>query len=172
MSFVTVYTIDRANRFAKVGEAKNASAFHIAIWRHLGIKHQGWSDDWSWFGNRSRGRHEELWAEIGTMPRADGLAMAATFDRCWFPWSIRADTISALRSHATHAATAGALASLLTGIAGKHRGLAFASSLADAWVCYGEGGRWHHHVRFAKNERMCRACGVSDIGNAADLVAP
>lgn len=180
VSRVHLYAIDRRNIFHDAGEARNSHAFHVSIWRHLGIKHHGWRDDWSWWSDRSANNHlEKLWADIGRLPRLDGLAMAATFDRCWFPWLLLGETIAALDAIAPHAATAGEAADIMRTWTEPQRGFAFASSLASAWSCNGasgdededEDGRWHHHVRFGKDERVCVRCGKDDIGNAARLVA-
>lgn len=181
MSRVTLYTIDSRNLFHDEGEAENANAFHVSIWRHLGEKHRYWpAGDWSWWSRRDAGNPlGALWQDIGKLPRHDGLAMAATFDRCWFPWSLLGETIAALQEIAPHAHTAGAAADIMRQWAEPQRGFTFASSLASSWNCRGsigdededEDGRWHHHVRFGKDERKCLRCGKSDILNAAALVA-
>lgn len=181
MSYVSIYRIDDRNVFHNSGEARNAHAFHVSIWRHLGIKHHDWKDDWSWWSFREPGPGdplEKLWAGIGNLPRLEGLAMAATFDRCWFPWALLDETIVALFEISPHASTAGEAAAIMREWKGQSRGFTFASSLASSWHCSALGededsaGRSHHHIRFGKNERACRhaGCSVADIDNAAMLV--
>lgn len=180
MSRVYVYTIGERNVFKEVGEARNANAFHVSIWRHLGIKHHGWKDDWSWWSTHGpQGHLELLWKDIAKLPRIDGLAMASTFDRCWFPWALLGETAAALDAISSHATTASEVADILREQKDPARGFTFASSLAGAWSCSAiededSEGRWHHHVRFGKNEHACchEGCTTDDIENAAEIVAP
>lgn len=175
MSRVTVYAIDKHNRFDDVGEASNAHNFHVAIWQHLGRKHCGWSREYNCIAiaDRLGGPLDKLWANIATLPRSDGLAMAATFDRCWFPIVLRDETVAALREIAEYAPTARAVAELVAAIGDDARGFTFALSLASSWNCVDEDrdDEWHHRVQFERGSRLCLQCGEADIDNASELVA-
>lgn len=185
MSRVYVYQIARAGLFEDVGEAPNARNFHVAIWQYLGRTHHGWPKSYHCIASRG-GRPgdplEKLWAAIKEIPRAHGLAMAATYDRCWFPIGLREETADALTALAAlpidewSSPTLSRAAEIVREIDRGALGFTFASSLASSWHCPkaddSAEAKWHHDVPFHMNGARCSACGKDDIENAAEIVAP
>lgn len=185
MSRVYVYEIDRDGVFDGIGEAPNAHNFHVAIWQYLGGKHHGWPKSYHCIA--TRGGHpndplEKLWASIKQLPREHGLAMASTYDRCWFPIGLREETADALSALAAlpidelSSPTLRRAAEIVREVDRKALGFTFASSLASSWSCpkaYDDAdAKWHHDVPFHMNGAKCSACGKDDIENAAEIVAP
>lgn len=171
MSRVYVYSIDRRGHVVLGEEASNVHTFHVAIWQHLAVK-RGLitaADHIMIPIGGPRPQIYRLWASIGTLPRQDGLALAATFDRCWFPVEMRDETAAALEVAEGWAPTAPEVARILREWRPdrRDRGFTFGSSLADAWYCAG-GERLHE---LSRDGRRCRRCGIADVQIASEIVA-
>lgn len=163
MSRVEAYAIDRHGDLVGLGEVPNAWRFHVEIWERMLDKH----------GLKASGEHamtrgvsERLWSRVAKIPRADGLVVAATFDRCWFPIAIVDELSAALALGPGSSAEVGALLQ-------THRlkpsdlGVTFASSTANAWNCETLDG--YHQLR-ADGGHACSACSKK-IQRADHLLA-
>lgn len=173
MSRVYLYTIDERNVFEDAGEAHNASGFFLAVTKHLGIKHHGW-DEASCFSYTLRDENavklDKLWQDIGRLPRPDALALAATLDLVWFPWTLIHETIAAMDAIGTVAPTAREIANVMRGWKTPRHGFCFGSSIDDVWACRKDDAAvWHHHIRFDHAEHICLHCGVTAV-NAVTLL--
>ena len=169
MSYVSIHTLSLSGDVDRVGEASNASAFHMSIWKTLGMRRHGWLDDYRWFSDSSgNGPLEKLWASIKTLPREEGLAMAATYDRCWFDWSLLDETIAALDAIDPFATTAGDVANILRELKKQTpaRAFTFMSSLASSWRC--QKADSYHDLDF--DAGVCRTCGLADFESAGVIV--
>lgn len=160
MSRTTTYVIDKHGELESVGETPNSWSFTIAIWQHQLAKHDLGSTTTDL---RILGR---LWSRVGKLERADGLVVAATFDRCWFPRAMVDELIDALRA-ATYS-TGPQVADVLAGIdfRRRDRGVTFQGSLASPWGCATTDG-WHVIDRAG---HACTGCGKK-IQNAEHMLA-
>lgn len=149
--------IDRRGNLESVGEAPNSHAFHVAIWSHMLRKYELASGAvLPTLNLQVLGR---LWSRVGKLDRADGLAVAATFDRCWFPREekVLRELFDALRRPMGDAWTSYNVAQCINHVDWRQhdRGIAFQGSLASPWAC-GVTDGWH---RVDRDGHACRDCG-------------
>lgn len=160
MSSITTYVIDRHGELDDVGETRNSWRFIIAIWDHLLKKHGLGSNphDLRDLGN--------LWRRVGKLERSDGLLVAATFDRCWFPRTMLEELIVSLRA-ATYS-SGPEVARILDDIRWRHgdRGVTFQGSLASPWGCE-KTESWHV---LDSDGHACKECGKK-IQHAGHMLA-
>ena len=154
MSCTYIRVIDRRGEVETVDEIPNSSRFYIALWgellRKFGI-HDGYTHDLRILG--------QLWSRVAKVPRPDGLVIAATFDRCWFPRDMLDELTAAL--HATGRNTNGpAVARALSRphfkLRNSDRGVTFSGSIASPWACQKTDGL--HRVD--KTGHACADCGT------------
>lgn len=166
MSYVSVHIIKTDGTIVTLDNvAYNSHAFHVSIWRHLAEKHIGA------IGYPSDAEYDRLDASIAQLPPKEGIVLAATWDRCWFPWPWRAEVCAALRA-ATYAPTSAAVADLLASTAyhgADPRGFAFSTSVTSSWNCRaGDDIDSLHHID--ESGTRCIRCDISNIRCAANTV--
>lgn len=143
MSYVSIYTIDKDGALELVDEVANARAFHLAVWGGYRAIH----------GMRSE---DELWSRVATLPRPDGLIVAATFDRCWIPIHLVAELMMAMCQERRFVSNMGQIGSVISERGGVDvRGYAFEASVASPWSCPGRDGE--HRIDAAGH--ACQSCG-------------
>jgi hypothetical protein len=154
--------IDRHGEIDDVGDVHNSWRFIIATWQHLlnklGLKTNPNPHDLHDLGN--------LWRRVGKLERNDGLMLAATFDRCWFPRTMIGELITAM--HAATYSSGPEVARILEGIRWRRgdRGVTFQGSLASPWACAKTDG-WHV---IDPAGHACRECGKK-IQHAGHMLA-
>jgi hypothetical protein len=131
VSRVYIRAIDKAGESETVGEVPNSWLFHVAIWggmmRIHGI-HSGYTHDLKTLG--------KLWSRVAKLPRADGLLVAATFDRCWFPIHIVPELVGAMYEEQRFDSNLRQVADVVARRnANRTRGYAFSGSIASPWSC-------------------------------------
>jgi hypothetical protein len=123
-----------------------------------------------------KSRTDRLRRLVSKMPREDGLALACTFDRCWFDWSMIGETATALEAMAEYAPTAEIVARVLRDIRGYggDLGIAFAPSISNAWHCKAAATPADiTHVVGGGNGRSCARMECSkELLRALELVSP
>lgn len=171
MSYVSIHIVNQDGTLTTLDDvAANGHAFHVAIWNHLA------STRLSVIGYPSDADLDRLWDGIGLLPRPDGLVLAATFDRCWFPWSWRDEVCSALRAASSYARTSERVADLLARVitlgAGP-RGFSFSASVGEGWKCSAahdcDLDNLHH---IDESGTQCTRCNAADIMRAEMIVHP
>lgn len=158
MSYVSVYKINTNFELVRIAQVQNARWFYLDIWDELKKRHFCSTE-------------EQLWAKIGEIPRLEGLAMAATFDRCWCPVSTLDEMIHALQRMGEYAPSAAGVAHVLNNLDTEGVvGVAFDSSLSDIWKCSKgdhEADDWYHQFDAAADQ--CKRCEKS-IEQASEIV--
>lgn len=171
MSYVNIHIVNQDGTLTTLTDvADNGHAFHVAIWNHLASTRLRVS------GYPSAADLDRLWDGIGMLPRPEGIALAATFDRCWFTWSWRDEVCAALRAASSYASTCNRVADILAkvvGLGAGPRGFAFSASVADTWQCSAADDCDMddlHHLDDAGTQ--CTRCNTADIIRADRIVHP
>lgn len=167
MSRVYTLIIDRKGRVASCAEARNANAFHRAIWDHLLVKYE-LARPHRHFPDQAEGGSDlvvlgKLWSRIGKIDRDDGLVLAATFDRVWFPReeALLRQLHDALRKvqgelPRSYFPSLAHVANCINHVDWKDgdRGIAFSGSVASPWSCEADDNH-----RLDKHGHACKVCG-------------
>ena len=165
MSRVCIMVIDKRGRIETRDEARNASAFHPAIWDHLLLKYK-LARPHQHFPRMAEGGQDlkvlgRIWQRVGKIDRADGLVLAATFDRVWFPRECIHDLRDALR--VVQGELPSTYVQTLADIAGRldtlelsrtDRGVCFQGSIVSTWWC----GRRDDNHRIGMRGHSCTTC--------------
>lgn len=153
MSRVYVLKIDARGRVDSVGEVENAWNFHVAIWAGL-MKIHGIHDGRITHDLKKLG---QLWCRAATLPPMDGLLLAATFDRCWFPIHVVPTLIAAMCEERRFRHSAGSVAHIVERVGGVGaRGFAFSGSVATPWSCHMNEDTGNHVLDH--DGHACRLC--------------
>lgn len=162
MSRVYIRVIDRHGESDTVDEVPNSSAFYVTLWSDLLRKHC-LHDGTPTLDLKILGR---LWSRVAKLPRPDGLVVAATFDRCWFPREMLRELSAALAVSSGSGPAVGRVLSR-PGLLRRHdRGVAFSGSIASPWACSVTDVL--HRVDDAGH--ACRDCG-KEIQRADHMLA-
>jgi hypothetical protein len=152
MSRVYIRRIDRQGHSETIGEVANSSRFFVAVWGGM-LKLHGLHDGPT-LDLKILGR---LWSRVARLPRADGLIVAATFDRCWFHREVVAELVAAMCSEKRFESSLFEVGHLIEkhGVDTSTRGIAFEGSLASPWAC-AVTDEWHVLDR---DGHACKDCG-------------
>lgn len=154
MSRVYIRRIDRCGRSDTIGEVANSHRFHVAVWSGMLRAHGLYGGPLPTLDLKILGR---LWSRVARLPRADGLIVAATFDRCWFHRDVITELFVAMCEEKRFDSNLWDVARIIEkhGIDQGMRGIAFEGSLASPWWC-SVTDEWHV---LDEAGHACKDCG-------------